>query len=180
LTTLSDNEYIATIEREQFKVQVVDAAHVTVNGQEYAFDFVENVPGEFSLLLDGRSFRVSVGLQKNNSSLSFQQSLYITLNNEQYVIDVDDKRSLLLKSLTTESSTKSDTTVLQSPMPGLVVKVEVQEGEEVSAGQGLIVLEAMKMENELKATENGKVTGIHVSAGKTVEKGEHLLTISHQ
>ena len=64
-------------------------------------------------------------------------------------------------------------------MPGLVVKVEVSVGTEVHKGQGLIVLEAMKMENEIKAVARGKIQTIHVAPGKIVEKGDALLSIDH-
>jgi biotin carboxyl carrier protein len=64
---------------------------------------------------------------------------------------------------------------IRAPMPGLVVKVEVEEGDLVEAGGGLLVVEAMKMENELTATVAGRVGKIHAVAGQTVEKGEVLM-----
>jgi pyruvate carboxylase subunit B len=64
-----------------------------------------------------------------------------------------------------------------APMPGLVLKVEVSEGERVERGQGIIVIEAMKMENELKASSAGHVTDIRVAAGQAVDKGQTLLVI---
>jgi biotin carboxyl carrier protein len=62
-------------------------------------------------------------------------------------------------------------------MPALIVKVEVSVGDEVVHGQGLLVLEAMKMENELKAMHSGRVKEIHVRQGKPVEKGELLMIL---
>lgn len=64
---------------------------------------------------------------------------------------------------------------LAAPMPGLIVRVNVKEGELVRAGQGLVVMEAMKMENELRATSAGVVHRVLVSAGDAVEKGALLL-----
>jgi len=66
---------------------------------------------------------------------------------------------------------------LKAPMPGLVLRVLVSEGEQVSAGQGLVVLEAMKMENELKAGAAGVVRSVRAVAGATVEKGQLLLEV---
>jgi len=63
-------------------------------------------------------------------------------------------------------------------MPGLVVRVEVSEGQVVEVGEGLVVVEAMKMENELRASHAGVVEQIHVSAGQRVEKGAPLVTLS--
>ena len=63
-------------------------------------------------------------------------------------------------------------------MPGLVVRVEVERGQAVAAGDGLVVVEAMKMENELRATHKGIVEQIHVKAGDRVEKGAPLVSLS--
>jgi biotin carboxyl carrier protein len=64
-----------------------------------------------------------------------------------------------------------------SMMPGKVVRVMIAEGDEVAAGQGLVVVEAMKMENEIAATKPGRVSAIHVEAGQTVEGGAVLMVI---
>jgi pyruvate carboxylase subunit B len=66
---------------------------------------------------------------------------------------------------------------VQSPMPGKVVKVLVAVGDEVKAGQGVVVVEAMKMENELKAPKDGKVKAISVKEGQPVEAGQTLATL---
>ena len=64
---------------------------------------------------------------------------------------------------------------LRAPMPGLVVKVEVGEGDEVTPGQGLVIVEAMKMENELKAEAPGRIGRILVAEGEAVDKDQILL-----
>ena len=66
-------------------------------------------------------------------------------------------------------------TTLKAPMPGLVVRVAVEAGAKVEAGAPLVVLEAMKMENELRATSAGVVKGVKVKAGQAVEKGQVLV-----
>ena len=68
--------------------------------------------------------------------------------------------------------------VVKSPMPGRVVKVLVAKGETVSAGQGLVVLEAMKMENEVRTRTAGTVVGVHVTTGTAVEGNALLVTLS--
>ncbi len=67
---------------------------------------------------------------------------------------------------------------IRSPMPGRVVKVLVAPGDEVAAGQGLLVLEAMKMENEVRARAAGKVAQVHVAAGTAVEGNARLVTLA--
>lgn len=68
--------------------------------------------------------------------------------------------------------------VVRAPMPGLVVRVEVAAGQRVDPGAGLVVVEAMKMENELRAPHAGTVETVHVAAGQTVEKGMPLVTLA--
>ena len=88
-----------------------------------------------------------------------------------------DERMRAIKDLTAASAAASGPAPLVAPMPGLVVRVAVQPGDTVSAGQGLVVIEAMKMENELRATAAGVVTGVRVQAGQAVEKGAVLVDL---
>ena len=67
---------------------------------------------------------------------------------------------------------------VRAPMPGLIVRVEVAEGQRVDAGAGLVVVEAMKMENELRAPRAGVVQSVHVTVGQVVEKGTPLVTVA--
>jgi pyruvate carboxylase subunit B len=66
---------------------------------------------------------------------------------------------------------------VRAPMPSRIVRIEVKEGDSVTVGQGLIVVEAMKMENTLKAPQNGTVTTVAVTEGKAVEKGTLLIVL---
>ena len=86
-------------------------------------------------------------------------------------------REAAMRAAGGKKSTKG-TGTLVAPMPGLVVRLLVEEGAAVEAGQGLVVVEAMKMENQLKATGPGVVTKIHVTPGTRVEKGAPLLLVS--
>ena len=88
------------------------------------------------------------------------------------------RRDLAVRAAVKKSGHGQGGGVLKAPMPGMVVRVLVEEGAHVEAGQGLVVLEAMKMENELKATGPGTVTSVHVTPGTRVEKGAPLLLVS--
>ncbi|MGZ3443898.1 MAG: biotin/lipoyl-containing protein, partial [Polyangia bacterium] len=96
-----------------------------------------------------------------------------------------DNRGVALKLTTARAKVagraapppKSGPSAILSPMPGKVVKVLVAVGEEVKAGQGVMVVEAMKMENELKAPRDGKVKAVAVKEGQPVEAGQSLVTL---
>jgi len=99
---------------------------------------------------------------------------------ERVEIEVQDDRSKQIEALTGQGRKVAAGGVVKAPMPGLVVRVEVTQGEVVEVGKGLVVVEAMKMENELRATHQGVVEQIHVKAGDRVEKGAALVTLSAQ
>jgi biotin carboxyl carrier protein len=100
----------------------------------------------------------------------------LTLAGERVRADVVDERTRAIREMT---GPEAESTVKQviAPMPGRVLRVQVEVGEPVKAGQGVMIVEAMKMENELKAPADGVVAGIAVAAGQTVEKGAVLLTL---
>lgn len=102
----------------------------------------------------------------------------------QYTLDVGgfrfqvealDERTRAIRELSGAASRAMGPAALVAPMPGLIVRVNVQEGDRVQAGQGLVVMEAMKMENELRASAAGTVKRIIVAPGTAVEKGATLL-----
>jgi biotin carboxyl carrier protein len=104
-----------------------------------------------------------------------------------WVLDIDgvrvetdalDERMRTIRDLTAAASVSSGPAPLKAPMPGLVVRVQVAVGDAVTAGQGLVVVEAMKMENELRATASGIVTAVHATVGTAVEKGAMLVELA--
>jgi len=99
---------------------------------------------------------------------------------ERFELDVQDDRAKQIEALTGQGRRPAPGGVVKAPMPGLVVRVEVTAGQEVEAGAGLVIVEAMKMENELRAPQRGVVQQVHVSAGDRVEKGAPLVTLSAQ
>jgi pyruvate carboxylase subunit B len=96
-----------------------------------------------------------------------------------YRFDVEalDERTRAIRELAGTTAGPSGPAPLKAPMPGLIVRVNVQVGDPVQAGQGLVVMEAMKMENELRATAAGTVKAIVATAGSAVEKGALLIEL---
>jgi pyruvate carboxylase subunit B len=90
-------------------------------------------------------------------------------------VEALDERSRAIRELAAATGGPTGPAPLVAPMPGMIVRVNVQEGAAVQAGQGLVVMEAMKMENELRASAAGTVKRVHVSPGPAVEKGALLL-----
>jgi pyruvate carboxylase subunit B len=99
------------------------------------------------------------------------------LDGYRFEVEALDERGRAIRELSGKSAEPSGPAPLVAPMPGLVVRVNVQPGDEVQAGQGLVVMEAMKMENELRAPAAGRVRAILAAPGTAVEKGAVLIEL---
>jgi pyruvate carboxylase subunit B len=161
-------KYFVTIEGREFQV-TVDGDHVSVNDQPFIAHLsrIDGTPLRH-LVLGDRSFTLPFhGEGAGRWSMGFQ--------GETWVAEVVDERTRHIRSLTGTGEEKRGGGQLKAPMPGLVVRVDVMAGQVVAAGTGLVVLEAMKMQNELRAAADGRVSAVRVQAGQAVEKGQVLV-----
>ena len=94
-----------------------------------------------------------------------------------YEVEALDERTRTIRDLTAKAAGPSGPAPLVAPMPGLIVRVNVKPGDSVAAGDGLVVMEAMKMENELKSSGAGKVRAVKAAAGDKVERGAVLIEL---
>jgi biotin carboxyl carrier protein len=99
------------------------------------------------------------------------------LDGFRYEVEALDERTRAIRELSGASAGPTGPAPLLAPMPGMIVRVAVQVGDTVEAGQGLVVMEAMKMENELRATSGGTVKAVLAQPGTAVEKGAVLLEL---
>lgn len=163
-------KYITNIEGKQFLVEIIDDRHVSVDGKVYEVDF-ESVSGQpvYSLIVDGKSHESYVARGDDNWQ--------VLLRGRLYPITVEDERERRLRAAAGGGVAESGEFILKAPMPGLVVAIPVSEGQEVKKGQVLLILESMKMQNELKAPRDGIVQRIKVKAGESVEQKQTLLNV---
>ena len=125
--------------------------------------------GLYSLLLGGLSFQMY--LEQTMSGYR------VAIWRHRFDVTVLSEREWRLQKVAPKQASQSGKVVIPAPMPGLVKFVVAAEGDEVSAGQRLVVLEAMKMENDITAPRAGRVTSIHVQPGSVVEGGKALVTL---
>jgi biotin carboxyl carrier protein len=162
--------------------------HVTVRGRAYVIDVeggAATVDGErleaHAAAIPGTPL-IHLLLGKDSWTVAYQhlegRRWALGAAGERLEVEVQDDRSKQIETLTGQGRKASVGGVVKAPMPGLVVRVEVSEGTVVEAGEALVVVEAMKMENELRASDKGVVERIHVKAGDRVEKGAPLVTLS--
>ncbi|MGE5775095.1 MAG: biotin/lipoyl-containing protein [Chloroflexota bacterium] len=163
-------KYITTVEGKQFLVEIIDEKHVSVDGKIYEVDF-ESVSGQpvYSLIVDGKSHE--------GYAARGEEDWQVLLHGRLYPITVEDEREKRLRSAAGGGVAETGEFHLRAPMPGLVVTVPVEEGQAVKKGDVLLILESMKMQNELKSPRDGIVGRIRVKAGETVEQKQTLLSM---
>ncbi len=141
-------------------------------GQSHPIDILEMEPGCYSILMEGRSVEVRLDAVKSPDPEAHGYRAMLYDGAYEFAL-VDPRRALL----TGGGGAGSGGGTLASPMPGKIVKLLVQVGDTVQEGQTLLVMEAMKMQNELKTTITGTIKTVHIQEGATVETGTVLITV---
>jgi biotin carboxyl carrier protein len=163
-------KYITTVGDKQFLVEIIDDRHVSVDGKIYEVDF-ESVSGQpvYSLIVNGKSHESYVA--------QVDDIWQVLMRGRLYPVSVEDEREKRLRAAAGGGIAETGEFHLKAPMPGLVVTIPVAEGQDVTKGQVLLILESMKMQNELKSPRDGKVNRIKVKAGESVEQRQTLLSV---
>jgi biotin carboxyl carrier protein len=166
--------YLATLHghTEQVAVQVEDKGNgkliLELGGKRHEVDALALEHGAVSLLVDAHVYDVEFD--------DVGEEVQVEVRGDVFRVDVADERAWRLRAGATGLKLEGPVT-LTAPMPGKVVRVLVKQGETVQEGQGLVVVEAMKMENELKSPKAGTVTEVFAREGSPVEANAKLLTV---
>lgn len=160
-------KYVTLINGEQYEVEIDNDGTILINGEVRDVDFLNLGGSLYSVITENKSLEAVIDDEDNKIDVMMDGRLYET--------QVLDERALLMAQRRGGLGVSSGE--VHSPMPGLIVKVTVEDGQTVAKGQTVVILESMKMQNELKAPADGTVTAIHVDAGKTVNKNDLLLEI---
>ena len=164
-------KYVVRVDGTDVEV-AVDGDRVLVNGEATPARLSEVAGTPVRILsLGERVYRLQVraGAKRGEYTL--------WLDGHRFDVEALDERTRAIRDLSATKSGPTGPAPLVAPMPGMVVRVHVQDGDEVQVGQGLVVMEAMKMENELRAAGAGRVKRVLVSPGTAVEKGALLLEL---
>ena len=141
-----------------------------IEGQPLAIDAVETAPDTFSLLLDGRAFEASVSDDGSDAGL------LVRCGGADFRVQVRDPRSWRARRHSALEVAGPQRVL--APMPGKIVRVLVAAGDQVEAGRGLVVVEAMKMQNEIRAPKSGRIERVLVEEGQPVRTQEALVIIA--
>lgn len=162
-------KYIATVDDQEYSVGLEEGGLVTVDDTSYAVD-LESIDGGFhySVLVGATSLEVFVE--------RCEDVCFVTIEGHRYEVQIEDER-LRRSGGRREAVLELGEAEVTSPMPGMVVAVLVEEGQIVKTGEGLLILEAMKMENEIRAPWNGVVEKVCVAPGERVSQDDILVCI---
>jgi biotin carboxyl carrier protein len=165
-------KYATTINDKTYLIEINDDRRILVDGVEHPVDF-NTVSGQpvYSLILDGHSYEAYVQ--------ETEEGWQVLLRGDLYTVNVEDEREKRLRAAAGANlGSGSGEFNLKAPMPGLIVAVSVTEGQAVQKGDILIILESMKMQNELKCPRDGTVTRVKVKARDSVEHNQVLVTVA--
>lgn len=163
-------KYVAQVGDHTYEIEIDDGGTVHFDGRTLQVNLLQVGPlGLYSLLIENRSRELVVE--------ETQQGYRVTLGSRTFHVRVADERELRLAGSRIGPVVPAGELPVKAPIPGMVVRVLVRGGEAVASGQPLVILEAMKMENELRAPRAGTVGDIKVKAGERVEQGAVLLVL---
>jgi len=163
-------KYVVTVDDQTYEIGINQEVQITFDEEEVDIDFASvGEGGLYSLLVNNESFEAMVEERDG--------TWYVLMRGDLYEVSVVDQRTQLLRARAGAHIPESGEIAIKSPMPGLIVKIPVEPGQEVEEGQTVIILESMKMENELKAPRAGRIERINVAPRESVEQGKVLLVI---
>ncbi|MFI5220166.1 MAG: biotin/lipoyl-containing protein [Bacteroidia bacterium] len=166
--------YKAKVNGKDFEIKPAKTANTfLLNDEEIKIDLIKLKEGSFHILQKNKSYNVEV-VNANHEEKIFE----ISVNGNNYTVHLKDRYDELLHRLGMDEAASLKVINLKAPMPGLVVQVHVMDGQQVKSGDVLVTLEAMKMENALKATGDAIVKKVSVKKGATVEKNQVLVYLT--
>ncbi len=164
--------FIARLGERSYTVEIEEVGkslyRVAVDGSEFLVDGKKTGVTNYSLIVDNRSFEVDVDISEDEYR--------VLVDGRSYHIDLLDERRMRLGGLQSGIQLQGRQQV-SVPMPGRVIAVLVSEGDKVERGQGLVIVEAMKMENEVPCPINGEVKEVKVQTGDALEAGAILVVV---
>ncbi|MCS6828239.1 MAG: DUF2118 domain-containing protein [Caldilinea sp.] len=162
-------KYYARIGNNEYEVDIADG-RVLLNGEPVDVDIVRSgLPELYSVLFGGKSYEMLVTSDRFNYTVS--------IRSHQFQVQVQDERSRRLNQARKLPTLPEGELAITAPIPGLVIKTLVNPGDAIEEGQPLVILEAMKMENEIRSMRSGVVKAILVSPGQRVEQNAVLIVL---
>jgi len=166
-------KYFVKVSGKELQVEIGERDNglsLIVNGKSYHTE-LKRVDSDnlFSLIIDNRSHQLFFDEAENGH--------WVSVDSHKFFVELEDEKAHLIHGLIKSDEKPQGLTEIKAPMPGLIVKLFAKETQLVKKGDGLVIIEAMKMENEIRANGDGAVKKILVNEGDSVSKGAVLILI---
>jgi biotin carboxyl carrier protein len=163
-------EFIVKIDNKTFKVKFISDNSISIDDINY--EFISKV-GKGPII----DIKINTSTHQAYCQILNENEISVWLSRYMIKIEIEDDRTRLINSFKRNEAGIQEEIIIMSPMPGLVKKIEVVENEIVHPGNGLMILEAMKMENEIKSQIHGRVKQIKIKSNVSVEKNQPLIIL---
>jgi biotin carboxyl carrier protein len=165
------NDFVVSIDSSKFNIRILNENQLTIDDEKFSFELLPVCNHSFILKLNNKVFGIT------SERLSSELFKVLIQGNQYEVIVRTALQEKAVKLLENSAGSQHHYMKVKAPMPGLILKVRKKVGEQVELGESVIILEAMKMENDLKAPASGIIENIFVTEGSAVEKGIILFSI---
>ena len=156
-----ESTFNITIDEQVFAISAEEVAHL---------DVLESEEGLFHIIQDGKSYTAKLIEADFN-----KKTLTLSINGNRYELKIEDEYDALVKKMGLSAGGSQKMKNVKAPMPGLILDILIEPGQSVTKGDQLLILEAMKMENVLKAEGEGVVKSVETTKGSAVDKGQILI-----
>ena len=165
------SEFVININGSELQVNILSEDKVLVNNSEIDYELIEVKNNSYILKLNKKQYQVDL-IDKN------KESYELLINNEQRNSIARSSLEHKAMKLIEQANVKTHHhTEMKAPMPGMILKIKKKTGDKIMQGESILILEAMKMENDLKSPASGIIKEINVTEGRAVEKGTKLFSI---
>ena len=166
-------KYFTKVSGRELQVEVVESdggLSLIVNGKPHHAE-LDRISSDnlFSLIIDNRSHQLFFEEADNGH--------WVSVDGHKFFVELEDERAHFIRGLIKSDTKPRGPTAIKAPMPGLIIKLFAEENQPVKKGDALVIIEAMKMENEIRANGDGAVKKILVNEGDSVSKGAVLILI---
>lgn len=166
------NDLIISLKDGKKKLSFASESKVIYNGKEFDFEIIETVNNVYFLRIAEKIYNFTCGHVNSDNIILFSSS-------EKFELTVRTLLQEKASEVLAQRSTQHHLQEIKAPMPGMILKIKKSKGEEINHGEAVMILEAMKMENEIRSTNKGIIKEIYVREGNTVEKGARLFSVEN-
>jgi biotin carboxyl carrier protein len=164
------NEYVVTHKDKRNLIKISANSEITINGKSHHYELIVLNNSTFRLRIDQKIYDISPSkIDNNRFSISLEGYTFETVA----MTTLQERASKVIEQTGSAHKLKE----IKAPMPGMILKIKKKVGEQIEAGESIIILEAMKMENDIKSPSSGVIKNIYITESSAVEKGAKLFSI---